>query len=93
MRLSIINNYETLKLYLDRVDCEIQDSPGDGWDNEEVALDKEGEIKHHEQLRTTETLPRQSGCAIQVNPGDGWDNKEVALDKGEIKHHDTIVNY
>ena len=32
-------------------------------------------------------------CAIQVNPGDGWDNKEVALDKGEIKHHDTIVNY
>ena len=50
-----MNNYETLKLYLDRVDCEIQDNPGDGWDNEEVALDKEGEIKHHEQLRTTET--------------------------------------
>jgi len=38
---------EILKLYLDRVDCAVQVSPGDGWDDQVVTLDKKGEIKYH----------------------------------------------
>jgi hypothetical protein len=58
-----------LKLYLDRVDCAIQVSPGDGCDNQEAdgcdkqeaALDKKGEIEYHEVIANTEALPRQRG--------------------------------
>jgi hypothetical protein len=32
------------------VDGAIEVSPGDGSDNDEVALDEKGEVKHHEAI-------------------------------------------
>ena len=45
-----MKKFEILKLYLDRVDRAIQVSPGDRQDDQVVALDKKGEIRHLEAI-------------------------------------------
>ena len=64
-------NSKILTLYLDRVDCAIQVSLGDGCNDEEVALDRKGEIKHHEGIaKYWNFYLDKVDYAIQVSLGD-----------------------
>jgi hypothetical protein len=72
-----MNDCETLKLYLDTVDCAIQVSPGD---DEEVALDKKGEIEHHDAIvKILKLYLGRVDHAIQACPGEDLE-KETATD-------------